>query len=691
MQSSLQAITRHLEQGRADLAAAEAANARAHFPFDAELCRLHGVALLTLGQIAPAIDAFRASREINPQSIETLCNLGSAELARGDASAALAALDAAARLAPAHPAVLNGLGNARRAAGDLVGSRDAYLAATQVAPNHLGAWLNLAAAELALHRPSIAEQIARSILAQMAHPQALMLLGQALIAQQRPAEAVKAFQEAQRLDPRDARFPYQLGVLADDDKRHEDAALSHAQAFALDPRMNEALAQLVFTRRQLCDWRDLDALSARLRHAVSQDAAGITPFGFLAEPASAAEQLRCARTFAEHLAASLPQAGQATAFRHAVRERGTPLRIGFASNGFGNHPTGLLTVALFEALRERGIDLHLFATAAEDGKEIQQRLKAAASAWHVLAGMSPRAVAERIHASGVEILVDLRVWGGGNISEALALRPAPIQINWLAYPGTSGARWIDYVIADRIALPGQLRVHYSEQVAWLPRCFQPSDPSRQVAEPPSRAECGLPESGAVFVCFNNSYKLNPRSVARMLAILRAVPGSVLWLLEGPGRSNERLRAIASDGAVDPSRLVFMKKLPHADYLARYRHADLFLDTAAYNAHTTASDAFWAGCPVLTVAGETFAARVAASLAHHLRLPELVAGDDQAFIDFAVRIGRDRAARDALHEKLAARRVDSGLFDMRAFAADFSSLLERIADRHRSGLAPAALD
>jgi predicted O-linked N-acetylglucosamine transferase (SPINDLY family) len=691
MSPSILNITRLIEQGRADLAAIEASKARAATPQDAELCRLHGVALLSIGQIPAAIDALQASRALNPHSIETLCNLGSAELARDNAVAALSALETAAQLAPKHPAVLNGLGNARRASGDLTRARDAYLAATQAAPNHVGAWLNLAAIELALHRPEITEQIARSISAQLAHPQAFMLLGQALSALQRPKEAAQALERARQLDPRDSRLAYQLGVLADDERRYEDAAIAHAQAYALDPQMHEALAQLVFTRRQVCDWRDLESLSNRLRAAVRDGAPGITPFGFLAESATAAEQLRCAQNFANGLLKSLPASMRNGIFTHRRRARGEPLRIGFASNGFGNHPTGLLTVAMFEALRELGIEFHLFATTREDGKEIEQRLKAAASAWHCLAGLSPRAMAERIHASGIEILVDLRVWGGGNISEALALKPAPIQINWLAYPGTSGASWIDYVIADRMALPSSLRDHYSENVAYLPRCFQPSDPTRMIAEPPSRADCGLPESGVVYVCFNNSYKLDPRSVQRMCKILYAVQYSVLWLLEGPGQSNERLRTIVREHGIDPARLVFMKKLPHADYLSRYRHADLFLDTAAYNAHTTASDAFWAGCPVLTTAGETFASRVAASLAQHLGMPELIAADDDAYVNFATGIGRDKSARDALRERVAERRRESGLFNMRAFARDFLSLLETMADRHRRELSPAVLD
>jgi len=688
MHQSLLAIAELIDRGQLEAAVVRAAQVRTRFPRAAEPARLHGVALLTIGQTDAAIDALQTARTLDPRSVEILCNLGSAWLARHDARAALDALESAQRLDPGHPGVLNGLGNARHALGELAAAHAAYAAAARAAPGYLGAWINLAGIELELQRPAEAERLARSLASQTRHPEAYYLLGQALVAQQRNDEAAAIFAEAERMVPNDARFPYQLGILVEQAKHHAEAAAAHARALAHDPNHHAALAQLVFLKRQLCDWNGLDALSQRLRTALGQGAEGIAPFGFLAEPASAAEQLRCAQLAAKSLLAG--RAG-APAFTPQATAADAALRVGFVSNGFGNHPTGLLVVALFECLRRLGIELHLFATAAGDGKIIERRLRAVAHTWHELHGMPARAMAERMHASGVEILFDLRVWGGGHVSEAFALRPAPIQVNWLAYPGTSGAPWIDYVIADRFVLPAHARMQFSEQVAWLPRCFQPSDPTRVVGEPPSRAECGLPASGPVFVCFNNSYKLDPRSCMRMFAVLRAVPDAVLWLLAGPAGADANLRVTAHAHGVDPDRLVFMPKLAHDEYLARYRHADLFLDTALYNAHTTASDAIWAGCPVLTIPGETFAARVAGSLNHHLGLTELNVADDDAFIGMAVNIGRDRVAGDTLHRQLATRRAQSGLFDMQGFAGDFAMLLERIAQRHRAGLPPAPID
>ncbi|MDR2013070.1 MAG: tetratricopeptide repeat protein [Rhodanobacter sp.] len=681
-------IARLIDGGRPDLAAAEAKAARTRFPHDAELARLHAIALLRLGRLDEAHAMLLDAQSLAPRSIEVLGPLGSVLLARGDTLGAIRLLESALDLAPNHPAILNTLGNAYLTAGDPQRAHAVYVSATRAAPDHVNAWLNLAGAELVLGDAAAAERIARHALTLAPeYPETVFLLGHALAAQRRYAEAEAAYAIGARCAPQDARFPYQCGLMAEECKHLAAAAHAHERALALDPNLDRALGQIVFLRRQMCEWDALDAWSSRLRACVAAGKAGIAPFGFLAEPACAAEQLHCARTYALGIRGGTAMLRQRIPFAHPQGRPDAPLKVGFVASGLGNHPTALLVVAMLEALREHAIEIHLFSTAPDEPGEIPRRLHAAAHNWHAYAGTTPAALACGIHAAMIEVLIDLDGYCGGGLPEALALRPAPVQVNWLAYPGTLAAPWIDYVIADRVVLPESLRAHFTEHVLWLPRCFQPSDPTRSVGAPPSRAACGLPENGVVYACFNNSYKINPHGFERMLAVLRAVPHSVLWLLDGPEGANERLCQHAAHGGVDPARLVFAPKVAHLDHLARHRYADLFLDTTPYNAHTTASDAIWAGCPVLTVPGETFAARVAASLNHHLGMRQLNLRDDTAFVDFAVRIGSDATLRDALHAQLADRRVHSGLFDMRAFAADFAEALQWMAARHRAGLAP----
>ena len=561
--------------------------------------------------------------------------------------------------------------------------------ALQRNPGDAIAWIVLAEHELdAGDAAAGANAAQRALTLRPGHPEALARLGRAQWMLGRREDAVASLREAARNAPEHPGIAVWLGHALEDIGEAEAASQAYASAHALAPDEPQLAAYLLAWRRKLCDWRDLDALSRQVRDAVAAGRAAVEPFAFLSEDADAVEQLRCARLRAAEIARTVRPLPAAA----ARADDGAPVRAGFLSNGFGAHPTGLLTVALFEALKSQpGLELHLFALNGDDGGPVRQRLRAAAHALHDVSQRPHAQVAAAIRGAGIEVLFDLRGWGGGGVPEALALRPAPVQVNWLAYPGTSGAPWIDYVLADRHALPDWMAPHYSEAVAWLPRCFQPSDTARAIPPPPSRAACGLPDSGTVFVCFNNSYKLNPRSMDRTLAVLREVPDSVLWLLSGPGEADARLRAFAQAQGVTPQRLVFMPKQPHADYLARLQHADLFLDTEPYNAHTTASDALWAGCPVLTRPGATFAARVAGSLNHHLGLDTLNVDSDQAFIDRAVALGRDRAALAALRAELAQRRADSGLFDMAGFALDFAAAVAIMAQRHRRKLPPAPFE
>lgn len=560
--------------------------------------------------------------------------------------------------------------------------RAAARAAAQRQPHDALAWILLAEAELDGGDAVAGEAAARRALAlRPGHPEALARLGRAQWMQGRRHDAVASLRQAAANAPRHPGIAVWLGHALEDAGEAEAAAEAYAHAHALAPREPQIAAYLLAWRRKLCDWRGLDALARQVREAVNAGTAAVEPFAFLSEDASAAEQLRCARRRALQLARTVrplpPPAAPAP---------DAPVRVGFLSNGFGAHPTGLLTVALFEALRAAHprLETHLFALNRDDGSAIRRRLHAAAHALHDLALRPHRQIAQAIRDAGIEVLFDLRGWGGGGAPEALAMRPAPVQVNWLAYPGTSGAPWIDYVLADAFVLPPALEAGFSETVLRLPRCFQPSDTAREVPPAPPREACGLPARGVVFCCFNNSYKLNPRSMARALAVLREVPGSVLWLLCGPGRADDRLRAFAQAQGVDPQRLIFMPKQPHAGYLARLRHADLFLDTEPYNAHTTASDALWAGCPVLTRPGGTFAARVAGSLNHHLGLAAMNVADDAAFVARAAELGRDPQALAGLRAELAARRRASGLFDMDGFAADFAAIVARLARAHREG-------
>ena len=531
-------------------------------------------------------------------------------------------------------------------------AQQACMRALTVSPGHPLALTLDAAAALALDDLEGAERSARLALASSGAPEtAWRVLGDALFALGRAREAADALARA----PVDAESAYNLGLALDDAGDVVAARDAFDRALALDPTMHAAAAQLAHVKRRLGEWPGLDALNARLRAAVRADEPGVTPFAFLAESGDPAAQRRCAELFAATFGATAPK---------VARRASSRPRVAFVSSGFNNHPTGLLTVELFERLRGGRLETHAFATTASDGGALRARLERAVDGFHDASRLPHAALAQAIRARNIDILVDLRGYGGGSAAAALALRPAPVQVNWLAYPGTSGAPWIDFLIGDEYVTPRGSEAHYSETLLRMPHAFQPCDTTRAILAPPSRVECGLPARGAVFASFNNGYKITPDVLDAWARILVARLDSVLWLLEPSdgGVFAANLRREAEARGVAPARLVFMPKLPHEQYLARYAHVDLFLDSWPYGAHTTASDALFAGCPVLTLPGESFASRVAGSLLTTLARPDLICASVGDYVTRAV----------ALEVPRVERRPE--LFDMAGFARDFEALI-----------------
>ncbi|MFC5580326.1 tetratricopeptide repeat protein [Rhodanobacter terrae] len=687
----LERLTSLIETTAYAEAAELAEDALPRFPDSAELLRIYAIALHQIDRREDALGVLYRAEKLSPDNLQVQCNLASLEIAEGHADEAIERMRAALRRAPGSPMILLILGNALMAAARYAHARESYSMATHGAPNHPGLRLNLAAAELEIGHPeqcAIHAKEALQIAPAMGGAHAM--LGHSYRRRGRYAEAAQAFLRAEQLEPAESEHPYHAALALDDLDRLDDAQKAYARALQLNNNNGAALSQRVFTLRRLCDWSELDLLSARLRAAVARDASGITPFGLLAEDASAEEQCHCAKTFATAIDAQMASLRRQLAFTHAVPAANAPIRVGFVSNGFGEHATGLLIVAMLEALKSSDLEIHLYATAPNDGGAIRQRLEAACTV-HEVAGMNHAAQAQRIHADSIEVLIDLSVYCEGANPKLFALRPAPLQVNWLGYPGTSGAAWMDYMLADAVVQPDHLRATSSEKLVRLPRCFQPSDTSRALVPAPAREHCGLPAQGTVFACFNASYKINPQAFSRFTSILAQTRGSVLWLLSSPEGANQRLRDQALQVGIAAERLIFMPKLPHAEYLSRYQHVDLFLDTLPYNAHTTASDALWAGCPVLTCAGETFAGRVAASLLRHAGLPELVAADETAFVTLAVSLGGNHEALQLLRQHLEQQRTSGSLFDMDGYSSDFRRAVQAMATRRRIGRPAADID
>jgi predicted O-linked N-acetylglucosamine transferase (SPINDLY family) len=689
--STLQKLGELLQRGANEEAAQSAAMARRQFPVSAELIRLHGVALLRLGRRREAQVALNRAAELAPDNVELQCNLASLAMADGRTGAAIERLHKALARTPGHPALLQALGTAYMSTGQHAQGRDAFALALKSMPQHPAIRLNLAGAEMELGRLAEAETLVRQVLQQAPDADvAHAMLGHLLHMQRRPREAAASLLRAGKLAPNNVQYMFQAALMLDE---AEDLAGAHdafADALARAPGSAPITAQLLFARRRLYRWKNIDALSERVIRAVSEGETGIHPFAFLCEDTDAALQLQCAKTYAALIEGQVSAFRQQLNLRHAVPLPDAPIRVGLLAEGFHETAVSHHLAALIEALGDSDLDVHLFATTPDDGSAIRRRLAAAAT-LHDASALNRAQVASLIHGAGIEVLFDLNGYRSHGNAELMSLRPAPVQIGWLGYTGSSGAPWMDYMLTDKIVLPPELREHVSEKVIRLSRCQQPNDPDRIQAQPPSRAACGLPETGVVFACLQESQAINPAMFARCMLILQQVPGSVLWLLAGPAGADERLRRAASALDIAPERIVFMPRMPYADYLARYAHIDLYLDTLPVNSRATASDALRAGCPVLTRTGETIAARTVTSLLHHLGLPELIMGDNTSFIGMATELGNDPEALAALRRHLQQQRATSPVFDIKGFAADFRRVVRTVSARYRIGRPPTDVD
>ncbi|MEW5882213.1 MAG: tetratricopeptide repeat protein, partial [Pseudomonadota bacterium] len=608
-----------------------------------------GLALMQQGRWDEAARAFEAAIERSPKDPLFWLNLAQARRKQGKPEAAEAAARTALRLDPESDL-------ARRFLADALSQQGRHAHAVQALSPSLGS--------------------------DVATPETFVEAGDALVQSHQYAAAVEKYMEAAKRKP--SHVPAHIGM------GNAFALLGAPQAayecfrtaVTLAPNDVTAWSSLVHQSMHACRWATLPQDLTRLHALFNGGGQGqISPFAHLALPGSnAAEHRRSAACFASvHLA----QAKALTVTEPARRKPGR-IRVGYLSSDFHEHATSWLVAEVIELHDRTRFEVFLYSYGVDDGSETRRRMMAAGEHFVEMRELSARAMAERIRADAIDILIDLKGYTFGSRPEVLGYRPAPIQVSFLGYPGTLGTPLVDYIVTDPIVTPPEAAADYDEKFAYLPDCYQPNDRKRPIGPPVTRADCGLPERGFVFCCFNNAYKITPAMFDIWCRLLGKVDGSVLWLLDANLQAKDNLRAEARARGIDPERLVFAPKLPLAQHVARLANADLVLDTLPYNAHTTASDALWAGVPLVTCPGETFASRVAASLLHAVELPELVAGSLEEYASIALRLAQEPSALAALKEKLAGQRNTCALFDSERYARNLEALYERMFERWRSG-------
>jgi predicted O-linked N-acetylglucosamine transferase (SPINDLY family) len=465
-------------------------------------------------------------------------------------------------------------------------------------------------------------------------------------------------------------------------ERPESAVASYDAALALDSNMQSSYGARLHARMQIADWRQFAPEVARLTAAIERGVAASNPFAILALCDSPPLQQQAARNWVrEHW----PPDGRLSAL--PARSRHERLRVGYFSAEFHGHATAVLTAALFETHDRSQLDLTAFSYGPDASDELRARIVAAFDRFLDVRQSSDEEIARLARSLEIDIAIDLGGFTRGGRPGIFALRAAPLQLGYLGYLGTMSADYMDYLLADETIIPAAQRRYYAESIVYLPS-YQVNDPRRRIAEKRfSREELGLPPAGFVFCSFNSTYKVTPDTFGAWMRILKRVPGSVLHLLGGGVTHEDNLRREARARAVAAERIVFGARLAAPEYLARYRSADLFLDTLPYNAGTTASDALWAGLPVLTCKGEAFASRIGASLLQAVGLPELIAGTRERYEELAVELAGDPPRLAGLRTKLAGNLHAMPLFDTAASARHLEAAYRRIYERHLAGLPP----
>ncbi len=710
------AVTLH-GQGQAAEAAMLYAELVQSEPDNADALHLLGVTQIQLGNAQAGLQCIEKSLAINPLQPVTIANRGNALLTLDRGEEALASYDEALTLSPDYPIAHYGRGNALSALGQPLDALASFDRALALNPDFVQAQLARGAVLLKLNRfaesmaaydsvlgvsrdiPQALLGRASALLGLKSYDEAMISIDQALQLQPNYAEAfterghvlsemrrteaaIEAYDRAVQLNPRLAGAWFSRGLALTMQSRFSEAAESLERVLEINPNHPYARGAALHARLQICDWNDHAAQTAAIEAAMARDEPVDFPFSYLAVHDSRRRQLQCARRFA-----ALQNTGRRFPPRARDGSRGR-IRVGYISSDFLEHPTAYLMAGLFEKHDRKRFDIVGISLREDAASATAQRIKAAFERMIVAESWSDDDLARHIRDLELDIAVDLMGYTGEHRAGIFAHRPAPIQVNYLGFPATMGSAHMDYLIADEFLIPQSHRADYAESIAYLPECFQANDDRRPRVSTPSRAKMGLPATGFVFCSFHSSYKLNPQMFDIWMRLLRAVPDSVLWLLGGSPLVEENLCRQALARGVPAERLIFARSLPYPQHLARLRLADLCLDTLPFNGGATSSDALWAGVPVLTCAGDSFAARMSGSLLHAAGLPELVTDSLQAYERLALELARSPGRLVALREVLARSNQLGPLFDTDRFRRHLEMAYLSMVERHRSGLTPA---
>ena len=649
----------------------------------AEAWNNRAIALQSLGQLEAAVASCEQALRIRPNYAEAFKNRGDALLALKQYEAAIASYDQAIHLKMDYAEAFNNRGNALLILNKPESAVTSFDQAISIRPGYAEAFNNRGNALQVLRQFEAAiASYDQAILSKPDYAEAYLGRGAALEALGHFDPAVISYDQAISYQPENAAIYHNRGNAYLALKKLEAATVDYRKALDINPHYEFLHGLLLFIRMKMCDWTGMDDQLAKLsseieRHMKSSPVFPVlTLFDSLTIHRKAAEIWTGSRFPPDLSLGLIPR-----------KEKTEQIVVGYYSADFRQHPVALLLAGVLEAHDKRQFKTIAFSYTADANDQMQQRISEACSEFYTVQDKSDREVAILSRQLGVDIAIDLGGYTKNSRTGIFALRAAPIQVNFLGYLATMGAAYMDYLIADETIVPVDSRQHYLEKIVFLPS-FQPNDRKRSISERIfSRAELGLPEHGFVYCCFNNSYKITPEVFDGWIRILNAVEHSVLWLFADTAEAMDNLRKEAKQRGMDPQRLVFAGAIGFDDYLARYRMADLFLDTLPYNAGTTASDALWVGLPLLTRIGESFAGRMAASLLNAIGLPELITDTQVQYESLAIELARNPVKLSGLKEKLQQNRLTTPLFDTELYTRNLETAYRAMYERYQADLPP----
>jgi len=642
------------------------------------------MAFFQAGRMSEAEKSFRKLLRKQPAHPLGLSMLGAILTGLGHYAEAERLLQSALKLNPNSQAALYNHGLALKALGRSSEALARFTQALAIAPNDAETWSNRGTVhnDLKDYQAAIAD-FDKAIALQPNYALAHHNRGNALFGLARYDDALAAYRQALALKPDFTDSWTGTGLTLHKLKRHDESASAYETARKLNPAYPFLKGILLHQRMLACDWRGIEPLIAEIESDIAAGKLSAEPFGWQGVATSDRSLQRCAEIYN---AAMFPANHRGAPV--ARPNNGDKIRIGYVSGDFRAQATAFLFAGVLEQHDAARFEITAFDNGWDDGSDTRKRIDAAVHRIVDIRGLNDAQAATAIRDSGIDILVNLNGYFGDDRTRVFAQRPAPVQVNYLGFPGTLGAAYMDYIVADATVIPDQQRPFFTEKVVYLPDSYQANDATRAIADRNfTRGELGLPPDGFVFCCFNNNYKITPQTFDGWMRILNGVPGSVLWLIEDNALASANLRKEAAARGVDPERLVFAARMPPDQHLARHRCADLFLDTLPYNAHTTASDALWAGLPLLTCEGETFAGRVAASLLTNINLPELIASSQEDYERLAIELAAQPDTLKALREKLADNRLTTPLFDTLRFTRNLEQAYSAMHARRKAGQKP----